>query len=504
MTVPQPQGYPQPQGDWPSPTPGWTDPRRASGYRQASGVPQQANQTNQTDQPNQWNRPQPLRQGRPQPMQAARPQPVVQPAVQPSVGVRTSPQAYPTPPANASNASAAAVPSSQPAAAQGPVSAQPPTSAQPVNHVTATPVPLRSASQPRPASLAQAVAQAGGPRVFSNVDRACAMIDSVVDSAVRPGDKERYKLALRATGIGQLLANADDGLAMQQIDIAMHDMTANSGLSYSAALRVTYDLFDACGVHRALETRKVTRITPQSNEPVIVEERVFPVDRDELDELVESCMELMHRLSDDRRSSTDEDAYSADCMELNDKLHKLTAMGEPMGFYMLGECYLYGRCGTAQNVDKAVECLTVAADDGHAAAAALLGDINYGEIEGVRRRPDYTAAYEYYTRPGAMSLLASRRVPALKTIVGERANSRLMLVFSAVAIVVEMLIGGLLYGFATGMELNVTMFLVCMALSAVCVVLGVLFHRRKPYNGLRVVLVAVMALWLLGLILLLA
>ena len=359
--------------------------------------------------------------------------------------------------------------------------------------MSTTPRPRIDANNPvdmRAKELKAAVQAAGGQAVFADTAAACAMIDGLPDNMFLPGDKERYRLALKSSGLGRLLAGADENLAVAQIDTAMHDVVASSGLSYSAALRVIRELFAACGVRGALMDRVV--MPDIDGKPVY--ERRFPLTAKRLDVLTTSCMSEMNNLKDMEEGKADMEMYAPRCVMLHDKLRELTAAGEPMGFYLTGLCYLHGACGTAQDVDKAMECLSAAAEDGIPDAAALLGDIHYRGFGGNGRpgKRDYTAAYGYYTRPGALSMRGDR-LAAVKDIVAQRAVNVRLLGIAAVLVVLEALFVALAVAVSPKVLAAGVVFVV---LSVLCIAAAVAFHLRKPYNSVRPVILCVAVCWL--------
>lgn len=348
-----------------------------------------------------------------------------------------------------------------------------------------------------PVTLSAAVKRAGGSQVYLDAAAACSMIDGLSDTLLPPGTKERYRLVLSCTGIGNMLANADNGLTMVQIDAAIQDVVNHSGLGYDAALKVVHDLFASCGIDTALQERD--KLDDQGN---VVRVQVWPLGeykREKLAKVATTAMDEAARQEALQRQ--DDDAYDDQKHREASKtavssIIELMRAGEPLGFHLMGICQKNGTCGVAQSDVEAKKSLRIAANNGYGESAALLGDMYYASNPLMFSR-NYTTAFHYYTRPGAVALDNPKRIAAIEDIRAQRAQNPVLLGFAAALVVLELLFVVFFHISPVSGASRLVPGIICTVLSAGLVGYGFSRYRKLPFNGQRLLIAGVFGLWAL-------
>ena len=350
-------------------------------------------------------------------------------------------------------------------------------------------------SSPGPVTLSAAGKRAGGPQIYSDTAAACSMIDALPDTLLPPGTKERYRLVLVCTGIGNMLVNADNGLTMVQIDAVIQDAVNHSGLGYDAALKVVHDLFASCGIDAALQERD--KLDDQGN---VVRVHVWPLGEYKREKLAKTATTAMNEAArQEALQRQDDDAFDDQKHREASKtavssITELMRAGEPLGFHLMGICQKNGTCGVVQSDVEAKKSLRIAANNGYAESAALLGDMYYANNPLMFSR-DYTAAFRYYTRPGAMALGNSKRVAAIEDIRAQRTQNPVLLGLAAALVVLELLFVVFFHTSPVSGASRLVPGIICTMLSAGLVGYGFNRFRKLPFNGERLLIVGVFALW---------
>lgn len=324
-------------------------------------------------------------------------------------------------------------------------------------------------------------------------------------SKISKDKRSQLILVFNCSSISHYLLNSKVDLNLVDVNNVIHNVVKTTGLSHKTAIILVADIFSACGLHFAVEYG-----------PVTVEDRVeyrlhalMPSDmiEAEIRQATDYCNRYRqlsanndageNSLEEDEETNDQDDRGDApDIHEIADKamesIQKLCAAGVPDGFYLLACCYLNGSCNTAMDSKKALHFMKIAAKQGHTEAAAFLGDMYYAS-ENVLDR-DYTMAQYYYTCPGALAI-GSRRQSNLLDIYRQGNENRRTLVFSFILLAITAAFVAFFHdGMFSGTG-TLTVGIISVVLSAVCMALVAVYHFKKRYNGIRWLIIVQFFIW---------
>ncbi|MCL1983369.1 MAG: hypothetical protein FWG53_09850 [Clostridiales bacterium] len=240
------------------------------------------------------------------------------------------------------------------------------------------------------------IVDTSGTGVFKDPGR---MQKALEEHNIGQAAKHQLLLAAAASNIGEFTANIGEGLSLVDVDNAVHDIVASTGLAHKTALQLVIDILYACGLDFAVESGF-------AHGKHGVEKSLHALMPNELaDSEAKRARQLAQKLSE-AGFATQEEAAAA-VREATAAIARLCEAGVPTGFYLLGRCYYLGELGTEQNMAKAVEYLSAASEMGCAEASTMLGSLHYSSKSASLR--DYTRAHCYFTRPGALALGTERQ-----------------------------------------------------------------------------------------------
>lgn len=155
---------------------------------------------------------------------------------------------------------------------------------------------------------------------------------------------------------------------------------------------------------------------------------------------------------------------------------------------MLGLYLMHGFLGD-KNPDAGLRLLHSAAQEGDADACAALGDYYYRK----GGADNWSKAYQYYTGYGAIALTPQRK-SAVVEILNHRVRNRRILIACGVFFLFMLMVlfaapGAGLYG------PHPVWGILCLLAEAGIMTLAVLHFRKKPYDFLRPLPVAMLAVW---------
>lgn len=343
----------------------------------------------------------------------------------------------------------------------------------------------------RIAVLRDAIGKEGGPQVFRRFPEASRMIDELPAADVPPAMKERYKLALSSSGLGLLLADMGKHPKISQIDAAVHDVVTNSGLSYGTSLDVVHEFICACGVDETADA--VYARIRRTDQGQLLKADMPPMGHDRKRQLIHSIVDNMHiaTVSINNTAHADPQTKQKAATSALEAIDELMAAGEPEGFYWMGLCHHQGSLGVLEDEEKAVTYLSIAAEAGNADAARVLGDIYYKPKGGRQVRPDWTKAYEYYTRPGAAALGTEERFQAVDAMRAQRAGNRSVILYAlmldAIQLILLVLLSNTVWKDAAPLGVDILLLFISLMLT----LLSAMLYRERPYNPMKYVLPAI-------------
>lgn len=343
----------------------------------------------------------------------------------------------------------------------------------------------------RIAALRHAISKEGGPQVFRHRSETYRMIDGLPDADVQPAMKERYKLALSSSGLGLMLFDMGKHPKMSKIDAAVRDVVTNSGMSYGASCDVVHELICACGVDEASDV--VYARIRRTDQGRLLKADLPPMGHDRKRRLIRSIVDNMRiaTVNINKTMNADPKTQQGASSAALEAIDELMAAGEPEGFYWMGLCHHQGDLGVLQDEEKAVAYLSIAAEAGNADAARILGDIYYKPKGGSQVKPNWTKAFEYYTRPGAAALGAEKRFQAVDAMRAQRAGNRNVILYAAVLDVIQLillvLLSNTIWKGAAPLGVGILLLFVSLMLT----LLSVMLYRERPYNPMKYILPAI-------------
>lgn len=343
----------------------------------------------------------------------------------------------------------------------------------------------------RIAALRRAIGREGGPQVFRRRLETERMIDGLPYAEVSPTMKERYKLALSSSGLGLLLVDMGRHPKMSDIDTAVRDVVTNSGLSYGASLDVVHELICACGVDEMADMTYAR--VHRTDQGQLRQADLPPMGHDRKRQLVRSIIDNMRiaTVSINNTANADSQMKQEAATAALDAIDGLMAAGEPEGFYWMGLCHHQGSLGVLQDEEKAVTYLSLAAEAGDADAARVLGDIYYKPKGGHQVKPNWTKAYEYYTRPGAAALGTEERFQAVDAMRAQRAGNRNVILYAVVLDVIQLILLVLLSNTVWKGAAPLGVGILLLFISVMLTLLSAMLYRERPYNPMKYVLPAI-------------
>ncbi|MCL1809214.1 MAG: hypothetical protein FWG42_05500 [Clostridiales bacterium] len=319
-------------------------------------------------------------------------------------------------------------------------------------------------------NVLKTIVDKNGTDVFNDPDR---MLEALEGQEIGNAAKHRLLLAVASSNIGDFAANTEEGLNLVDVDNAVHDVAASTGLAHQTALQLVMDVLNACGLDFAVEDGFVL-------EEAGIEKRLHAVMPNELARYEEERVRsLAKRLAEAGFATQEEEAAAV--REATAAVARLCRAGVPTGFYLLGRCYYLGELGTEKNMNKAVEYLSAASGMGCAEASAMLGMLHYSSKSFLLR--DYTKAHCYFTRPGALALGAERQ--ALKDIYMQGSANLATLFMSGLIFAMTLLFT---MHFSSGMPSSGICTMAAAfanVFSAFVFVLAAASFARKRYNNIK-------------------
>ena len=175
-------------------------------------------------------------------------------------------------------------------------------------------------------------------------------------------------------------------------------------------------------------------------------------------------------------------------------IKSLCNAGVSEGFYLLGRCYLEGRCGTDRDPAKAEQLMRAASEQGNIKANAALGDIYFGtENYGIR---DYTLAHHFYTKPGTLAA-GEEQQQALAEIYRQGDANRTSLIFSVIAVILTAVFVGIFHKGIFSEKSTLIWGIILTVLSAAASAFVFIYHKNRKYNGIRWITALQYLLWLI-------
>jgi hypothetical protein len=321
--------------------------------------------------------------------------------------------------------------------------------------------------------------------------------------------KSQLTLIFSSSTLPDFILNSKSDLNMVDVDNAIHNVVTSTGLVYKVALSLIADVFYACGLKFAIEYGpQLCGSTIEYKIHAMMSSKLAKTEIKNAERLIATYSNLVGK---DKKKKDDEDVKKA-AAEAVRAICKLCDAGVPIGFYMLGRCYLYGDCGTEPDSQKALEIMKIAAEHGVTEAAAALGDIYYEPLkvvcttnypdnytpEYLHNLPlrDYTLAHHYYTRPGAMAMGKDRQ-RALHDIYKQYSANKTTLVFSGIVLVLTI---AFLVFFQQGIFSKANRLAVGIlftVISGLAYAVSIWYNTRKPFNGIRWIVAVQYFIWAL-------
>ncbi|MCI9120443.1 MAG: SEL1-like repeat protein [Oscillibacter sp.] len=170
------------------------------------------------------------------------------------------------------------------------------------------------------------------------------------------------------------------------------------------------------------------------------------------------------------------------------RLEQLVNLGIPEAKYYMGLCLLKG-VELEKNEERGLALLEEASEMGSAAAAAALGDYYYA----LGGSDHWSRAFRYYTGNGAAALNKQGKNAVAAMLNQERYNRRILVLCGGLLAVC---IATVLWPPAAALYGSKPVWgWLAAAVQAALLALGVVFHRRRPYDGLYELPVAMSAVW---------
>lgn len=303
-----------------------------------------------------------------------------------------------------------------------------------------------------------------------------ALRNAIQNSELSNLKQERLILVFSCKGVADFVLNIRSNLNLVDVDNVIHNVLNRTGLSYRTTVSIVTDILCACGMHFSIEYGPVLR--DQS-----VEYRLHALMPSEIAAVeTKKTKDLFKTFCNKYSDGGETQKRDSDAADVINAIKRLCAAGIADGFFLLGQCYLYGKCNTAVDHSLGMNYLKLASDQGSNEASALLGYIYYNSESALVR--NYTLAHYYYTRPGALPINMGGQ-SALEDIYEQKKCNTTTIVFSAIVFALTIAFVNFFHDGMFSGSSRLAIGIVAIVMSLIAVVFAVLSHIRAKFNGIR-------------------